>query len=242
MWVGIDPGWNSPAFAICDPEARTIDAYAWAQLKREETKAFKTFVCMLSGFSQSFLNGRWVFSLTLFPRFEKVKDDDPLVARMTRIHHFVEKVMEILEEHDDGGGESKIGIENYAFNAEGSSASKLYELGGVLRYELWGLGGNTLHEIVPARAKCRFSGNGHATKLQMYEAFRAYGFPDLLQYLGMTINKDGKVPKPLEDIVDAVALMCTEAGHVKPKPKKPTKKRKRKGAIAKAPPKKRRRK
>lgn len=103
-------------------------------------------------------------------------------------------------------------IEGYSFNAISSSRSQLYELTGIIKYELEKKG-IPYSDIAPTRVKKLFTKKGNATKSEMYDEFIRRNMPDLLSEFGLTKNKG--IANPVQDIVDATAicLICLKTNN-----------------------------
>ena len=100
---------------------------------------------------------------------------------------------------------SHVYIEGYAFNAIGSSLSKLHEIGGILKYELMKL--NIEYTIIPPTTlKIFFCGNGRGTKKDMYDKMVSLVHIDILHDVFALKNVGTNIPNPVQDIVDAYAL------------------------------------
>jgi Holliday junction resolvasome RuvABC endonuclease subunit len=100
-------------------------------------------------------------------------------------------------------------IENYAFNMGGgkfgsSSVTKLAELGGILRAELWKRRWE-FKELAITSIKLQFAGSGKAEKYEMAHTFQCLGFPNgIRERLQCEYHQH-----PLEDVVDAAAVLIT---------------------------------
>jgi Holliday junction resolvasome RuvABC endonuclease subunit len=123
-----------------------------------------------------------------------------------RVHSVVTRVTEFLENFGD---DLHIYIENYAFGSRSSSVSKLCELGGALRYQLY-IRKWSVTEVSPMTVKKIFSGSGKSTKSQMIQTYLSRGYPHLYTSLNCGISQH-----PFEDLVDAVAVLCTGVQHSK---------------------------
>jgi hypothetical protein len=96
-------------------------------------------------------------------------------------------------------------MEGYAYGSHSSSSAKMCELGGIMKAGLMRAGYNYTI-IAPTSLKLRFCGNGRASKFDMYRQFvKETGF-DIGLVFNMKINPPA-VPNPLQDMVDAYALM-----------------------------------
>jgi len=127
--------------------------------------------------------------------------------RWVRTAHLLKSVTSWIEQFLRPGSDRKVHIfiEQYALRMAGSSSvSKLCELGGAFRY-LLNERGWTFSELSPASVKKTFAGNGRATKEEMGEAYAGrHGMPSLGGVLGVKSHQH-----PLEDMVDALAVLET---------------------------------
>jgi len=136
---------------------------------------------------------------------EKKRDD---ISREQRYDRVVTDILTIIDQHIVKT-DYEIGIEGYAFHEHSSSVSTMYELGGILRYQLW-KAGYRYREIPPASVKMWFTGNGSADKFLTVRHLIAMGIiPDFLQVLRypLTYRLPLDVPNPIQDIADAVAVL-----------------------------------
>jgi Holliday junction resolvasome RuvABC endonuclease subunit len=129
--------------------------------------------------------------------------------RMQRYLRHVSQLLGILctLTHPEQRSRTRVAIEHYSFQSQNTRAtSMLIELGTVLRL--------MLHhhqfqprEIAPTLVKRLFSGRGHAQKEDMYEAYRSrFYLPSLFELIGLTEADYKKIPHPIEDLVDALAV------------------------------------
>ena len=103
-------------------------------------------------------------------------------------------------------GDIHVVIEGYAFNMQSSSCSILHELGGALKYCL--NKNNIPYSIKPpTKIKKNFTGNGRASKRDMYNAFVTNLSVDLFTIFRMKDNDSKNIPNPIQDIVDAFAIV-----------------------------------
>jgi Holliday junction resolvasome RuvABC endonuclease subunit len=105
-----------------------------------------------------------------------------------------------------------VAIEDYAYKKHAetnTNATLLAEAGGCLRQSL-SLSKHSIYEISLTANKKLFSGSGAADKEKMFDAYKnILKLPDFTKLIGLL--KDYKsVKKPVEDIIDAlaVALSC----------------------------------
>jgi hypothetical protein len=182
--IGLDLSLRSPGIAVSKPDG-SVHCYFYPNRRREQ------------GFS--FCTG--LFSVQALPCF--LSDIRNHIHRSTII---ATDILNIISGHFEGG-EVRVNIEGYAFGlAHSAGASRLYELGGIVRQMLF------THdfpyvEIPPSRVKKLFCGRGNADKRDMYLEFRDRGFPNLIQTMKFKkITNNNNVPCPVQDIVDSVAL------------------------------------
>lgn len=124
-----------------------------------------------------------------------------LPSVMHRFNRIKTDISDIIKRHNV----TQVIIEGYAFGCKkSSSASHLYELGGIVRMKLFELG-IPYTEIPPTQSKRNFTGFGKASKDDMWETFIKTHHNTLeLRTLFKVENVDKT--HPVEDIVDAIAL------------------------------------
>jgi len=179
MFLGIDMSLNSPGFCV--------------------KKLNNEIICY------AFSNGKKKLANYVSDNFKIYYFDS--IKELTKFQKF-DKIIEVLElifkEHPLI---SSVAIEDYSYGSEGSSVSKIYELGGVIRYWFYKKG-IVLQEFSPKTIKKSFCTNGNATKSDMYNEYLKKKFPVL--FITKKINnkkqKIDKIPSPYSDIVDAIAV------------------------------------
>jgi Holliday junction resolvasome RuvABC endonuclease subunit len=189
-WVGIDLSLTSPGLAVyCE---NTLNLYFYASRKKDVTRK-RQLTCQW--------NGKTIECL--IQPFERQIVDETILERYKMITEDI--VGEILKYPS-----TKIRMEGYAFDAKSSSISKLHELGGILKYLLYN-NGRQFAEVPPTRLKKWFTGSGRASKELMYEHFILKGLPPLIEIFEM--EKCKGIPNPVQDIVDAFALVHSFLEH-----------------------------
>ena len=192
IFVGIDLSLTSPAVAIYNQKEKHIIVYFYSQRKRYIRE-------------RTILPVEWrdcsKFILSPF----KTDKIDTSLHLYCRYHIIVSDILGCLQPYL--GMKLMIRIEGYAFGISSCSGSILYEIGGILRYHLYSCG-LTWEDIPPTSLKKKFTMSGSATKNTMYEHFVRKGFPDLFELLSINdrICTDC-IPNPIQDIVDACALI-----------------------------------
>jgi len=203
--LGVDMGLVSPGAAVIDPESRNMHLF-W----------LRSHVCEPANFSASICKGTfagWVLHGHCVEREAEAREGK--VQLFNRFHDSVNMVTR-------AAGLVRvecIGLEGFA---EAYGASKhliklrktqtmLKQLGGCLRMAVSDMGHDWI-EIAPTSVKKKWCGTGKASKEQMYQAWLDWGFPDLFPLLRLQrkLNKRSgqltKIPKPIHDLVDSVAI------------------------------------
>lgn len=102
-------------------------------------------------------------------RLSTIHNGDDVYDDQVRQAWFVNAIMLHL------GDMTSVGIEGLAFGARGSSLTRLVELAGAVKLELWKRG--IPYELVPPSSlKQLATGSGRATKNEMLAAARADGY------------------------------------------------------------------
>jgi len=148
-------------------------------------------------------------------------DQPPPLARYHKLHHLREAFKYFLDHvvRVQPAEQLHVGIEHYAYSAGDSrGASVLYELGGMIRHEVWSRPNlQQCREMAPTQVKRVFSGMGGASKELMHEAFGQL-FDVSAHDEDRTLNTSMQLREllscridqhPWEDMVDAFAVLCT---------------------------------
>jgi Holliday junction resolvasome RuvABC endonuclease subunit len=188
IYVGIDLSLSSPGLSIYVFNTKQTYAYFYPTRKKDVDRSLILDCSWNEG-----------TGFHLCP-FKEVEKSDLL----DRYHRITTDIMDKINQHSSCASNTNIRMEGYAFDARSSSSSKLHELGGILKYKLH-VSGYVFEEIAPTRLKKWFTNTGRATKEDMNKHFISIGFPNLLGIFEM--NKCKGVPNPVQDIIDACALM-----------------------------------
>ena len=174
----MDISLSSPGYVVHDTELDTFHMYFYPQRKRE------------IGMHRRYEN-MTISALKPFVYYDN----------MHRYHNMMTDLKNIISGH----GVGEVCLEGYSYASHSSSSSKLYEFGGILRYNLTQLGLNYT-EYAPGHVKKIFSGSGKATKNDMYTAYLQRGYRDLLVLFNLN-SKSTSIPNPVQDLVDAIAVL-----------------------------------
>lgn len=202
--VGIDMSLNNPGMVILEPHHKLAKVYYF---RNTRSNISSNTICTLT---KSVLYD-WVIQCICI---ERDKDDDgtnklpnDLAIKFGRYNRCVGKLFQYIGDNKDGM--TRVGIEGYAKNAR-FSQEVLTELGGILRNTILNYG-HIMAEYAPTFIKNAFTNGGGAKKEVMVKAYENdYEFPDLYPIMGITRLHNGKVrakvPNPLDDVVDAMAV------------------------------------
>lgn len=205
---GIDMSLHNPGLCCIDTDKKLLQLFFFRNRKCEHN-----FVTVIESAGSVFFG--WTLEIVCI---EHILDglSELSFQRFSRYLLVVSKIVAII----GSNSRSKlIGIENYAYNKVyrgfkskapqiSSSQSVLMELGGCLR-TLLTLYNHELKELSPTTIKKQFSGNGRASKQQMYDVvLNVHKFPDLVSACGIQFQHQ-QIPHPIEDIVDALAVAVT---------------------------------
>ena len=117
---------------------------------------------------------------------------------------------------DSMSGTIVAGIEDYSYSENSQATTKLAELKGIVSYFLY-LTDNLTKLEIPIGTWKKFIYKGNASKKVIYDMVCNHYDLDLLKIFDLKYGKDGKIPKPLDDITDAIGIMMYM---LKCKPKK----------------------
>ncbi len=185
LLVGIDMSSSSPGLALQWEGEPSIRLWGVAQRQRDVVR-------------HEVPVGSWTLSLL------GLLDDS--ASRWARHDRVVTAMLDWIQGHAQTRPDTTVHcfIEGYALGMMGSSSvSMLCELGGILRHALWRKGWS-FEELAPTTVKKYFAGSGKADKAAMAQAYEARGYPPLAPLLNCQPHQH-----PLEDMIDAVAVLYT---------------------------------
>jgi Holliday junction resolvasome RuvABC endonuclease subunit len=185
-WFGMDISLTSPA--ICKFEGDKTYFYFFPQRKKHLDFDYQK-------------NNVYIKALTFY---------EEILSPAERYDTLSNELMKLF----DGYSSNDVGIaiEGFSFASGGNASAKLFQYGGILRHKLFLSGFKDIVEIPPTTAKSYFTGFGHASKEQMLINFRNNKQLDLYEIFDLKETKTGKIPHPIEDIVDAYAITCMVSG------------------------------
>jgi len=188
LHVGIDLSLTSPGLVV-----RTSDDNLFAYFYPNRKKDIDRNILISTS------DNTTIFHLQAFST-----DLRRVPSLLERYHIIATDLVNTICKHSMHHTATLIRMEGYAFDAKSSSVSKLHELGGIVKYQLY-LQKFTVEEIAPTKLKKWFTGHGRATKEDMYMHAIKGCFPELINTFEMQACKG--IPNPVQDIVDAYALV-----------------------------------
>lgn len=201
--VGVDMSLTNPGLTVLDRVQKTVTMYFFRNRKRETAFSQITIDCHESLFHE------WTFFTRMLELPEEKGDSVCSLYRFDKYQPKITRIVEIISSLDLSKG--VVGIEGYSFYSKATQAdTALKELGGILRWEVSRHKVDMI-EIPPSVNKLLFSTKGHATKYEMYQAFKTlFQGPDLYDMLNIHFNPKAKLknlpPHPIEDLVDSFSI------------------------------------
>lgn len=135
--------------------------------------------------------------------------------KLENAHCLSDAIVNVMNGFSETEPFESIRIEGYSFGSQGNAFIDLVTFNTFLKVKLLQSFGNILYIIPPKSVKKVYSGNGNASKHDMLQAFMRKE-PSSLLADAITKNFPGwrdplvKIPKPLDDVIDAVALLSVD--------------------------------
>jgi hypothetical protein len=102
-----------------------------------------------------------------------------------------------------------IRIEGFSFGSKGNSFIDLITYNTFLKTKLILEWGHCISVVSPKTVKKMYTGNGNASKVDMVKKYLELGsgnFYEKLKSLNLKLEENSTIPKPIDDLVDSVAL------------------------------------
>lgn len=187
--IGLDMSLRSPGIAIKCCVDNTWTLLCMAQRKRElQIKSKK-------------LTDRVTLDV-----FEPCPDSDDTL----RYIYIVETIIKKIQQYTNNSSEVAFVLEGYAIGMRRKQGytSKLHELGGCLKMQLYKQFKATPSIYAPTKWKRLFVNRAFADKVQVYNAAcKSIECPDLAETFGLKIQNEKYCPNPVQDLTDAVGLV-----------------------------------
>ena len=195
MKIGIDFSINSTAVTIIKDES--IHLFSFVPNYRSELSAFKIH--------------KQITDLVTIVSYEKAANTkDPLKDQAIKLENadnlsniIIETIKPYVIENPE------IRIEGFSFASKGNSFIDLITYNTFLKVKLIQNWGHCISVIPPKSLKKMYTNNGNASKCDMIRAYiekSDSAFRNKLVELNLNVEGEFVVPKPVDDLVDSIAL------------------------------------
>jgi hypothetical protein len=197
MKIGIDFSINSTAITIKKDDG-TLVLLSFVPNYRPELKGFQTHVA-ISEFVE----------IHTYVKGSNTKD--PIADQSIKLQNadqLSNSIIEAISKHIIG--EPSIRIEGFSFGSKGNSFIDLITFNTFLKVKMIQKWGHNISVISPKSLKKMYTGNGNAGKCEMLRTFIGTNqspFRDKLVELGLDREGEFTIPKPVDDLIDSIALV-----------------------------------
>ena len=199
MVIGIDFSINSTAVTIY--KDGHFHLFSFVPNYRPQLKAFKVHEELKE-------------LITVISYTKAANTGDPIRDQSIKLENaddLSSKIMEILDLHVNGIPD--IRIEGYSFGSKGNSFIDLVSYNTFLKAKIFQRWGSCISVIPPKSLKKIYTKNGNASKCDMIRHFIGNSkspFTDKLLTMNFDLDSDFVIPKPIDDLVDSIALSIIE--------------------------------
>ena len=202
MIIGIDFSINSTALAI--------------KLKDDKFLLFSfvpNYNPKLKGFQlHKILNESKTITITSYNKDNLIKDAiEDQAIKLRNADALSDEIIEIF--NYTGIIPTEIRIEGFSFGSKGNSFIDMITFNTFLRVKLIQKFGHIIKVISPKSIKKAYTGNGNASKCDMLRSFMEKSDSKLkkeIEKLNIVVEGEFNITKPLDDLVDAIALTLIE--------------------------------
>jgi hypothetical protein len=109
----------------------------------------------------------------------------------------------------------RINIEGFSYASKGNAFIDLITYNTFLKSKLYAIVGDRIYVVPPKTLKKRYTGNGNATKCDMLRSYLEKNDNQLCTLIREVVTiREGEfpIPKPIDDLVDSIALSEIETG------------------------------
>ena len=200
MKIGIDFSINSTALTIKTNDDK-LQIFSFVPNYRPELSSFKIH--------------RILSEYITVISYEKIQNTkDPIKDQSIKLKNADNLSTAIIENISPFIGDEsvEIQIEGFSFGSKGNSFIDLVTYNTFLKVKLIQKWGHCISVISPKSLKKMYTGNGNASKCDMLRSYlkeRNFDKEPLKEKLiEMNLDKEGEfnIPKPIDDIVDSIAL------------------------------------
>lgn len=103
----------------------------------------------------------------------------------------------------------RINIEGFSYASKGNAFIDLITYNTFLKCKLYSIVGDRIYVVPPKTLKKRYTGNGNATKCDMLRSYMEKNDNQLSNLIREIVTiKEGEftIPKPIDDLIDSIAL------------------------------------
>jgi hypothetical protein len=194
MIIGIDFSINSTAVTINDNG--TLIIYSFVPNFQSGKAAFRTHDAL-----------RDIISVIGYTKDANTKDSlEDQRIKIRNANELSNQIIDNIRPYLDKA--EFINIEGFSFGSKGNSFIDLITYNTFLKVKLLQIVGEKIWVIPPKSIKKIYTGNGNASKCQMVNRFLEEPslLKDKIDELGFVKEGEYTIPKPIDDIVDSIAL------------------------------------
>ena len=196
IYIGIDFSINSTAITIKNAEINTYISFTPNYIPNKKAYAIHDYIsdCV---------------SIRSYEKISSVKDS--IEDQSNKIKNADNLSNLIIEEFNflNINYVDEIRIEGFSFMSKGNSFIDLITYNTFLKVKLIQKFGHIIKVIPPKTLKKRYTTNGNATKCDMLRAYLDKNNNELstkIKNLNLVTDGEFKIPKPIDDIIDSIAL------------------------------------
>jgi hypothetical protein len=196
MIIGIDFSINSTAVAIKKDNGE-IDLFSFVPNYKKGSKPFEIhdkFTGLIV--TQSYIKPK--------KSTDSIEEQTNKLINADQLSGIIMSILDIYEEPVE-----EIRIEGFSYGSKGNSFIDLITYNTYLKVKLIQKYGHIIKVIPPKTLKKLYTGNGNATKcdmLRFYTNSTESRFNEELKKLDIIREEEFKIPKPIDDIIDAIGL------------------------------------
>jgi len=195
--ISIDFSINSPAIIIKDTTKDSYEAFSFVPNFNDKLKS-----------SQLYNELSKIMNIVSYTKYKPTKDPvKDQTIKMKNADYLSDAIMKAIIPHIKETPE--IRIEGFSFGSKGNSFIDMISFNTFLKVKMIQQWGHVIKVISPKTIKKLFTGNGNASKCDMLRSFvdnYDNELVDIIVSLNIIKKEEFKIPKPLDDLIDAFAL------------------------------------
>lgn len=202
MIIGIDFSINSTAVAIKTTKDKFL-LFSFVPNYNPKLKGFQL---------HKILHESKTATITSYNKDNLIKDAiEDQAIKLKNADELSNEIIEIF--NYTGIIPTEIRIEGFSFGSKGNSFIDMITFNTFLKVKLIQKFGHIIRVISPKSIKKAYTGNGNASKCDMLRSFMEKSDSKLrkeIEKLNIVVEGEFNIPKPLDDLVDAIALTLIE--------------------------------